>query len=71
MSWAGRPASPYDRCYDVDCDRIDNVNRDVLNHDLRALADTLAHLATSADELRCLDGRCSVGDDAHRLALRS
>ena len=32
--------------------RIDNVNRDVLNHYMRAIAGTLAHFATSTDELR-------------------
>ena len=34
------------------CDTIDKVNRTVLNHDMRALAGTLAHFATSTDELR-------------------
>lgn len=34
------------------CDRIDNVNRDVLNHYMRALAGTLAHFAISTAELR-------------------
>ena len=34
------------------CDTIDNVNRDLLDHYLRAIAGTLAHFATSTDELR-------------------
>ena len=42
----------YDSCYDVACDTIDNLNREVLNHYMRALAGTLAHFATSTDELR-------------------
>jgi len=36
----------------VACDTIDNVNRDVLNHYMRAIAGTLAHFAISTDELR-------------------
>jgi aminopeptidase S len=36
----------------VACDIIDNVNREVLDHYMRALAGTLAHFATSTDELR-------------------
>jgi aminopeptidase S len=51
-AWGGQAGEVYDRCCDVACDRIDNVNRDVLNHYLRALAGTLAHFATSADEPR-------------------
>ena len=31
---------------------MDNVNREVLNRYLQALAGTLAHFATSAEELR-------------------
>ena len=47
------PSVPsYDSCYDVACDTIDNPNREVLNHYMRALAGTLAHFATSTDELR-------------------
>jgi aminopeptidase S len=47
------PSVPsYHHCYDVACDTIDNVNREVLNHYMRALAGTLAHFATSTDELR-------------------
>ena len=51
-AWGGQAGEVYDRCYDVACDTIDNVNRDVLNHYMRALAGTLAHFATSTDQLR-------------------
>lgn len=51
-AWGGQPGQVYDRCYHQACDRIDNVNRDMLDHYLRALAGTLAHFATSTDELR-------------------
>jgi aminopeptidase S len=51
-AWGGQAGEVYDRCYHQACDRIDNVNREVLNHYLRALAGTLAHFATSTDELR-------------------
>ena len=48
--WGGQAGQVYDRCYHEACDRIDNVNRDVLDHYLRALAGTLAHFATSTDD---------------------
>jgi aminopeptidase S len=51
-AWGGQAGKVYDPCWDEACDTIDNVNRDVLNHYLRALAGTLAHFATSTDELR-------------------
>jgi aminopeptidase S len=51
-AWGGKAGKVFDRCYHEACDTIDNVNRDVLNHYLRALAGTLAHFATSAEELR-------------------
>ena len=50
--WGGQAGQVYDRCYHEACDRIDNVNRDVLEHYLRALAGTLAHFATSTDDSR-------------------
>jgi len=50
--WGGKAGEHYDRCYHQACDNVDNVNRDVLNHYLRALAGTLAHFATSTAELR-------------------
>jgi aminopeptidase S len=50
--WGGQAGERYDRCYHQACDNVDNVNRDVLNHYLRALAGTLAHFATSTAELR-------------------
>jgi aminopeptidase S len=51
-AWGGQARERYDPCYHQACDRIDNVNRDVLNHYLRALAGTVAHFATSTAELR-------------------
>jgi len=51
-AWGGQAGEVYDPCYDVACDTIDNVNREVLDHYMRALAGTLAHSATSTDELR-------------------
>jgi aminopeptidase S len=50
--WGGQTGEAYDRCYHQACDRIDNVNRDVLDRYLRAVAGTLAHFATSAGEPR-------------------
>ena len=51
-AWGGQAGEPYDRCYHKACDNIDNVNRDMLDHYMRAIAGTLAHFATSTDELR-------------------
>jgi aminopeptidase S len=51
-AWGGQAGKPYDRCYHEPCDTIDNVNREVLNHYMRALAGTLAHFAASRGELR-------------------
>jgi aminopeptidase S len=51
-AWGGQAAKVYDRCYHEACDTIDNVNRDVLNHYMQALAGTLAHFATSTAEIR-------------------
>jgi aminopeptidase S len=51
-AWGGQAGEVYDHCYHQACDTVDNVNRDVLDHYLRALAGTLAHFATSTDELR-------------------
>ena len=48
-AWGGRAGEVYDECYHMDCDRLDNVNRDVLDHYLRACAGTVAHLATSSE----------------------
>jgi aminopeptidase S len=50
--WGGQAGERFDRCYHDACDNMDNVNREVLNHYLRALAGTLAHFATSTTELR-------------------
>jgi aminopeptidase S len=51
-AWGGEASKPYDRCYHAACDTINNVNRDVLHHYMRALAGTLAHFATSTEPLR-------------------
>jgi aminopeptidase S len=51
-AWGGQARKDYDPCYHQACDRIDNINREVLNHYLRAIAGTLAHFATSTAELR-------------------
>jgi aminopeptidase S len=50
-AWGGQAGEPYDRCWDEPCDTIDNVNREVLNHYMRAIAGTLAHFATSTEQL--------------------
>ncbi len=44
-AWGGRAGEHFDPCYHEACDNIDNVNRDVLTHYLRALAATLAYFA--------------------------
>ncbi|HWN32064.1 MAG TPA: M20/M25/M40 family metallo-hydrolase [Pseudonocardia sp.] len=49
-AWGGQAGEAYDRCYHSACDRLDSVNRVVLNHYLRALAGTLAHFATSDEK---------------------
>ena len=51
-AWGGQAGEVYDRCYHEACDTIDNVNRDMLDHYMRAIAGTLAHFATSTDQLR-------------------
>jgi aminopeptidase S len=50
--WGGQAAEVYDRCYHQACDAIGNVNREVLDHYLKAIAGTLARFATSTDQLR-------------------
>jgi aminopeptidase S len=51
-AWGGQARERYDRCYHDACDNIDNVNRDVLKHYLRAIAGTIAYFATSTADLR-------------------
>ena len=51
-AWGGQAGEVYDPCYHQACDTIDNVNRDLLDHYMRAIAGTLAHFATSTDKLR-------------------
>ena len=50
--WGGQEGQRYDWCYHMACDRIDNVNQDVLRHYLRAIAGTVAHFATSSEHLQ-------------------
>ncbi|HEX4246425.1 MAG TPA: M20/M25/M40 family metallo-hydrolase [Pseudonocardia sp.] len=50
-AWGGQAAEVYDRCYHSACDRLENINRVVLTHYLRAIAGTLAHFATSDEKL--------------------
>lgn len=50
-AWGGRAGEAFDPCYHQACDRLDNVNRDVLDHYLHALAGALAHFATSDEQL--------------------
>jgi aminopeptidase S len=50
-AWGGQAGETYDKCYHSECDRLDKVNRDVFNRYLRAIAGTLAHLATTPDPL--------------------
>jgi aminopeptidase S len=51
-AWGGKAGERYDRCYHDACDSIDNVNRDVLDHYMRAIAGTVAYFATSTEKLR-------------------
>jgi len=51
QAWGGQADEAYDHCYHTACDRVDNVNRDVLNHYLHALAGTVAQFATSNEKL--------------------
>jgi len=48
-AWGGQARERYDPCYHKACDRMDNVNQDVLSHYLPAIAGTLAHFATSTE----------------------
>jgi aminopeptidase S len=50
-AWGGQAGEAFDPCYHRACDRLDNVNRVVLNHYLHALAGTVAYFATSEEEL--------------------
>ena len=51
-AWGGQAGEVYDPCYHEACDTINNINRDLLDHYLRAIAGTLAHFATSTEQLR-------------------
>jgi aminopeptidase S len=52
QAWGGRAGEVYDRCYHEACDSIDNVNREVLDHYMQAVAGTVARFAISTSELR-------------------
>ncbi len=49
--WGGQAGQVFDRCFHAACDRLDNVNRVVLDHYLHAIAGTVAHFATSDERL--------------------
>ena len=49
LAWGGQAGAVYDECYHQACDRLDNVNRVVLDHHLHAIAGTLAHFAISSE----------------------
>lgn len=49
--WGGEEGKPFDPCYHKACDRLDNVNRDVLRHYLHAIAGTTAYFATAEQGL--------------------
>jgi aminopeptidase S len=51
-AWGGQAGKNFDPCYHQACDTIDNVNQDVLNHYMRAIAGTVAHFAISTEQLR-------------------
>jgi aminopeptidase S len=51
-TWGGQAGAVYDPCYHQACDRIDNVDRDVLDRYLRAVAGTVGRFATSTVRLR-------------------
>jgi aminopeptidase S len=51
QEWGGQAGEVYDHCYHQACDRIDNVNRVVFAHYLRAIAGTVAHFASADNRL--------------------
>jgi len=51
QAWGGNAGEAYDPCYHTACDGLANVNREVLNHYLQAIAGTLGYFATSGAEL--------------------
>ncbi|MFD2415796.1 M20/M25/M40 family metallo-hydrolase [Amycolatopsis pigmentata] len=50
-AWGGQAGQPFDPCYHKACDQLGNVNRDVLNRYLHAVAGTTAYFATSGQDL--------------------
>jgi aminopeptidase S len=49
-AWGGQAGQPFDPCYHKACDQLGNVDRDVLDHYLHAVAGTAAYFATSGQE---------------------
>lgn len=49
--WGGTAGAPYDRCYHQACDRLDGVDRLVLDRNADAIASALAQLALSTEVL--------------------
>lgn len=50
-AWGGQAGEEFDRCYHMACDSLNNVNRVVLDHYLRALAGTVGSFAESTENL--------------------
>lgn len=50
-AWGGQAGEVFDQCYHTECDGLNNVNKVVLDHYLRALAGTLAFFAASTSTL--------------------
>lgn len=51
QAWGGQAGQPFDPCYHKPCDRLGNINRDVLNRYLHAVAGTAAYFAVSDQNL--------------------
>lgn len=51
LASGGQAGEVFDPCYHEACDTLNNVNRDVLDHYLRAIAGTIAHFAASTESL--------------------
>jgi len=51
QAWGGQAGEAYDPCYHSACDRIENVDRVVLNRYLHAIGGTIVYFATSRNGL--------------------
>ncbi|HVE96954.1 MAG TPA: M28 family metallopeptidase [Pseudonocardiaceae bacterium] len=49
--WGGQAGEVFDPCYHTACDRLDNVDATALDRYTDAVAGTMAHFATSTDDL--------------------